>query len=300
MLLPTILEPANRLLTRSQAKHQLGIGENNIVILSIARAEKYRTVDGVNFAEAHIQLLKKYSQCLLIVVGAGDSNEDWSAAFHQTGGRIHILKQTKDTAVYYQAADIYVDSFPFVSITSLLEAGSFGIPLVTRYPYSSDACQILGADMPGLTGNLIRARDIEEYTAMLSNLVEDAEGRQSLGEATRCTIEKSHWGENWQRLLEDVYYRAVTLPRINTSSGVATEMILDEPDVFLPSVNGTENRQIMHWHLPLLPLNHRLYWWLNLVRQYGLRNNPPNLLISEGLRSRYYQLRSILHTIMSN
>ncbi len=297
MLLPTILEPANRTLTRSEAKRQLGIDESNIVLLSIARAEKYRTADGVNFAEAHVQLLERYSQCILIVIGPGDSNEDWSAAVQQTGERIHIHRQTKDTAIYYQAADIYVDSFPFVSITSLLEAGSLGIPLVSRYPYSSDACQILGADMPGLTGNLIRAKDLEEYTSVLSSLVEDEESRRSRGRATKSKIEQTHWGENWQRLLDNVYYRAATLPRINTSPGLISEMILDEPDILMPRVYGVENRQIMHWHLPLLPLNHRLYCWFNLVAKHGFRKNPPNLLISEGLRSRYYNLRSVLHAM---
>lgn len=300
MLLPIILEPACRILTQSEAKRQLDIDENQIVLLSIARAEKYRTIDGVNFAQAHVELLKKYSQCILIVVGAGDSNEDWSTAIEATAGRIRVLGQTKDTAVYYQAADIYVDSFPFVSNTSLLEAGSFGIPLVSRYPYPSDACQILGADMPGLTGNLIRATDLEQYTAVLSDLVEDEAGRHSRGAATRSAIEQNHWGEDWQHRLEDVYYRAVSLPRVKMGSGSATEMILDEPDVFLPSVNGVENRQVLHWHLPLLPLKHRLYWWLMLVKKYGLRHNPPNLLIAEGLRSRYYNLRSSLKSLISN
>ncbi len=299
MLLPTILEPANRVLTKSEAKHKLNVGEDNVLLLSIARTEKYKTIDGINFAEAHVQLLKRYSQCILIVIGAGDSTEDWSKAIQETGGRIQILGQTKDTAVYYQAADIYVDSFPFVSNTSLLEAGSFGVPLVSRYPYPSDACQVLGADMPGLTGNLIRVRNLEEYTVVLSNLVENEKFRLEKGEATRASIEKNHWGENWQRQLDDVYNCAVTLPRINTNLYSVTEMFLDEPDVFLPSVNGKDNRQIMHWHLPLLPLSHRLYWWFGLVRKYGIHNNPLNLLIAEGLRSRYYKFRSIINSIIS-
>jgi Glycosyl transferases group 1 len=172
MLLPTILEPLN-------------IDPSKTVLLSIARASKYRTVDETNFAEAHVQLLKQHEQAILIVIGPGSSNEDWTAAIQEVNGRISVHQETSETSIFYQAADIYVDSFPFVSITSLLEAGSFGVPLVTRYPYTSDACATLGADMPGLSGNLIRVSTLEEYTTSLSRLIEDDDYRLSLGEATK-------------------------------------------------------------------------------------------------------------------
>lgn len=292
VLLPTILSPTHRELSRSEAKQQLGIDENSVMLLSIARAVKYRTVDGISFADAHVPLLKRHKQAILVVIGPGDSDEDWSAAIEQTQGRIRVLGETGDTAVFYQAADIYVDSFPFVSITSILEAGSYGVPSVSRYPYSSDACGVLGADMPGLTGNLIRVRDLQEYTAVLSRLVEDEEFRLSLGETTRSKIAATHWGSNWQRTLNDVYSYAATIPRVSATSNSMDEMFLGEPDVFLPSVNKTDIHIVMHWHMPLMPLEQRLRLWLSLVKKHGFRNNPLNVLLPERLRSRYYLLRS--------
>ena len=293
MLLPTILEPLQRTLSRSEAKQLLGIDQNFILLLSIARAAKYRTVDGMSFADAHVQLLKQHQQAILIVVGPGNSNEDWSEAIRQVDGRIQVYGETKDTAVFYQAADIYVDSFPFVSITSLLEAGSFGVPLVSRYPYSSDACATLGADMPGLSGNLIRVRDIDEYTVVLSRLIEDQNWRLSLGQTTKSKIEAIHWGQGWQNALNKVYHQAVTLP-VLPSLAAGEKVSLNEPDVFLPSVNGIEINKIMQSHLPYMPFRHRLLMWLNMVRRYGLRNNPPNALIAGRFRARFYTLRSRL------
>jgi hypothetical protein len=293
MLLPTILEPLQRTLSRSEAKQLLGIDQNCTLLLSIARAAKYRTVDGSSFADAHVELLKQHKQAVLIVIGPGNS-EDWSEAINQVDGRIRVYGETKDTAIFYQAADIYVDSFPFVSITSLLEAGSFGVPLVSRYPYSSDACATLGADMPGLSGNLIRVKDIDEYTVALSRLIEDQNFRLSLGQATKSKIEVNHWGESWQNALDKVYHQAVTLPIVAPPSASVDEVSLNEPDVFLPSVNGIEINKIMQSHLPYMPFRHRLFLWLDMVRRYGLRNNPPNALISGRFRARFYTLRSRL------
>ncbi len=291
LVLPTILEPACRELSRSQAKQQLGIDPHSVMLLSIARSVKFRTVDGVSFADAHVELLKRYKQAILVVIGAGNINEDWSTAIEQSQGRILVLGETKDTAAYYQAADIYVDSFPFVSITSILEAGSYGVPAVSRYPYPSDSCGVLGSDMPGLAGNLIRVRDLQEYTTVLSGLVEDEEYRLSLGEATRSKIAATHWGSNWQSALNELYAYVAALPRKTAMLDSVDEMSLGEPDIFLPSVNQTDIKTVMHWHMPLMPFPQRLRLWLNLVKKYGFRHNPLNILMSEGWRSRYYLWR---------
>lgn len=294
LVLPTILEPISRQLSRLEAKQQIGLDPNSILLLSIARSVKYKTVGEVNFAEAHVTLLNKYPNAILIVIGAGDSGEDWSEAIAKTQDRIRVLAETKDTAIFYQAADIYVDSFPFVSITSLLEAGSYGVPLVSRYPYDSDNCGVLGSDMPGLADNLIRVRDIEEYTQVLAELVEDETFRLSLGETTRSKIAANHWGENWQQILESVYHQASTVSRQTIIPDGVTEMSLGEPDVFLPSVNHTEIYTVIHWHLSLMPLRQRLILWLSLVKQYGYQQNPLNSLLPEKLRSHYYSWRSII------
>ncbi|MDV2996530.1 MAG: hypothetical protein N4J56_006184 [Chroococcidiopsis sp. SAG 2025] len=68
-------------------------------------------------------------------------------------------------------------------------------------------------------------------------------------------------------------------------------MSLGEPDLFLPSVNQTDIKTVMHWHMPLMPFKQRLQLWFRLVKKYGFRNNPLNVLLPEKLRSRYYLLR---------
>ncbi|BAY31545.1 family 2 glycosyl transferase [Nostoc carneum NIES-2107] len=297
LLLPTIVEPNHRVVSRQEAKKLLGLPENSVVLLSMARALKYKTMDEISYADAHVPLLEKYPQAILVVVGSGN-RQDWSNAIQQTKGRIILHPQREDTDIFYQAADIYVDSFPFVSITSLLEAGTYGIPLVSRYPYSSDACEILGADMPGLTGNLIHVRDIEEYTAVLSRLVEDEEYRLTLGEATRKKIVDTHTANQWQRFLENLYHLAATVPRVKKSSLAIDQMFIGEPDIYIPSVHGMnfDIDSLMKFHLTLLPIKER---WSQLFRlakkpsfyNEGDRLSPFKYLLPEWL---LYRIRKII------
>ncbi|OKH53127.1 glycosyl transferase family 1 [Calothrix sp. HK-06] len=300
MLLPTVLEPASRVLSRKEAKRKLGIDENSILLLSIARADKYKTIDGVSFADAHLPLLKQNDRAILLVIGPGE-RENWSKAIEQTQGRIRVLGQTENTAIFYQAADIYVDSFPFVSITSLLEAGSYGVPLVNRFNYS-DACEIMAADMPGLNGNLICVRDLQEYTAVLSRLIEDEELRLSLGEATKRKIVETHMGSNWLHSLENVYTHAVTLPRINFRAVATDKMFLGEPDLFYHRIFDSEGETSadlsLAMYLRFLPLDERLRFWTKLVKKYSFRGGRLNLWLGTWLPESslhyYSRLRSFL------
>jgi glycosyltransferase involved in cell wall biosynthesis len=294
MLLPTVLEPACRKFSRAEAKRQLGIDEDSVLLLSIARAPKYRTIDDVNFAGAHVQLLNQYDQAILIVIGPSDS-EDWSIAIEQVQGRIKVLGQTEETATFYQAADIYVDSFPFVSITSLLEAGSYGVPLVSRFPYS-DACEIFGADMPGLTGNLIRVQNLKEYTEALSRLIEDEEFRLSIGDATRKKIEEIHIGSSWLRSLGDLYLRAITRPKIAMKSTVMDQIFTGEPDVFLPQAYGTKYdlEETLISRFKFMPFDERFHLITQLSKKYSWRYRI-GLLLPASFLSCYSRLRDLLH-----
>ena len=99
------------------------------------------------------------------MVGAGE-RPDWTAAVERTNGRIVTYPERAGTSVLYDAADIYVDSFPAVSITSLLEAGSLGIPLVTRDPFG-EASTIWAPTHRADRGTWFGARDLHGRAAAL-------------------------------------------------------------------------------------------------------------------------------------
>ncbi len=145
LLLPLCLEPGGRIDSRAQAKRLLGLPNSSIVILTIARSSKFRPVGGQSFADALMPVLRADPRVHLVAVGPGGT-EDWSAAMAQVPGRIITHPERPDTRSFLEAADIYLDSFPFPSITSLFEAGLFGLPLVTRAAFGP-GCEIMEAEL---------------------------------------------------------------------------------------------------------------------------------------------------------
>ena len=124
LLLPICLDPRHR----SDARRALGFPAESQVILTVARAVKFRSLGGLSFADAFVPVLTENPHALLVIIGPGGS-VDWSAAEAAVPGQILAFPERIDTATFYEAADVYADSFPFSSNTSLLEAGLRGVPL---------------------------------------------------------------------------------------------------------------------------------------------------------------------------
>lgn len=273
-LLPTLVAEGRRSNSRAEAKRKLGLSDNSVVLLSVARKLKFRTVDGVSYAAAHLPILEKYENAVLITVGSG-VQEDWTDDIRRAQGRIIALAEQEKPHLYFEAADIYVDSYPFVSNTSLLEAGCYGLPLVSRYPFPQ-GCEVLGADMPGLTGTLIRAETLDDYRGALSRLIEDVEYRLELGAETRKNIMAAHAGATWQQSLEDLYTRVSGMPRNDAPCCANDEMRIDELDMFMPHVHNCmadgrapDVQDLVRSRLRLMPLEQRIRQWHALNRERG-------------------------------
>jgi hypothetical protein len=291
VLLPIIVDPPQRVFSRTEAKKKIGIPEDSILILSIARSIKYKTIDGISFADAHVPVLKQYEQAFLVVVGAGH-RADWFNAIEQTQGRIIVYPEREDTDIFHQAADIYVDSFPFVSTTSTLEAAGYGVPLVSRFPYS-DKSLILGNDMPGLKNNLICIKNLQEYTLILSKLIEDENLRLSLGEVTSRKVREIHTEDYWQKVLQKIYAHTMTISRVIPTSDPIDQINIGEPDILIPHLHGWSNiflDSATQARLHMIPLAHRLKLWFRLVKKYGLRHRIM-LLMPQKAKSIYSILK---------
>lgn len=292
-LLPTIVEPRRRRHARPAAKRALGIPDDAILLLSVARSAKFATFQGRTFLDAHMATLRAHPRAHLLIVGAGD-RADWRAAIAAMGGRIRSLPEQRDVALPFEAADIYVDAYPFVSITSLLEAGLYGVPLVSR-SVVSQASEIFWADAPGLEEVLLRASSVDEYGAILSRLIADPEGRAALGVATAARIARLHSPEAWRRQLDDVYRRCLATPRRPVPDGARDRIGLDEPDIWVPSIHGRDI-QLRHEYLKrlrALPLPASAACLMELLRQgrvdwRGVATHAP-LLVPEWLACRFFR-----------
>ncbi len=202
-ILPIPLAYSPPSVTSAQAKRALGYEEEVVLLLTIASPFKYSAPGQIAFLDLVTPVLAKLAQAVLIAVGP-DSKGAWRSASIRTNGRIVPLGTRWDNDLLYAAADVYLDSVPFSSTTSLLEAGSQGVPLL-GYSLPNPALGLLGPGAPGLDNAMELANDAESYRILLARLISDAEFRHRSGQRVQTQILSLHTGSNWIRAVHDLY-----------------------------------------------------------------------------------------------
>jgi glycosyltransferase involved in cell wall biosynthesis len=207
-LLPIPIDLPERSPSRIEAREALGLDAGAVVALSVAASYKFEPRGGPDFIDTVIPVLTRMPNLTLLAVGPSPQGR-WAAAEIRSVGRLRALGVRTDLDLLYRAADFYLDSFPFCSLTSLLEAGSYGLPLVTLGGHPG--AEILGADLMGLEEVLLVADRPDAYAQSIVALAEDGYARGQLGERTRQCVGAVSSGEGWLRQLESVYAAAVAL-----------------------------------------------------------------------------------------
>lgn len=277
VMVPTIVEPAVRTRSREQAKRELGLPEDCVLLFSAARGMKYRSVNGRSFADTHVELMQRNPNALFYVLGAGDP-PDWREACAAAGGRIKPLPESPHTKLYFEAADIYVDSFPFVSSTSMMEAAGLGAPLVSRF-YGPKQARIFAINHPGIDAPTLHGASEAEYIAHLERLIAEPELRAHKGEEARQSVLHYHTPPSWLDFVEQAYRKAIELPPIDPRAHLADAgeetFSNGEPDRRLYEIFGYHCDPlpgVLNTYLGLLPMRERLAQWSELRRAGAFRN----------------------------
>jgi hypothetical protein len=288
ILLPTLAESVTRTRTREEAKKELGIAPETVLLVSAARGPKFRTMHGVTYADIHADVLRKHENAVLIAVGAGEP-ADWGPVREAVGGRLRSTPELPNPKVYFEAADIYVDSYPFVSSTSLMEAAGYGLPLVTIFT-APQAARIFGINHVALVGNTMQASSFDEYRSMLSQLISDRDLRERLGGAARDAVRREHNLPGWKNWLENVYARALELPALDNRPMLEAveQPSLGEPDIRHEDIFGGTwpTMRVVKSYIGMLPPHQHLAHWSEIRRQggFGGAGEAANYLIPEWLR----------------
>jgi hypothetical protein len=209
--LPIPLMHAERKLSRADAKAKLGLAPDTVVLLSVGTGFKYARVGGPGFLDVLWPVMARHDNAVLMVVGPR-STGDWAVAEEATGGRIVPMGPRYDTASLFEAADVYLDSFPFTSPTAALEAGTYGLPLIAFCPRRGDA-RVLCPGAPGLDETMWRETEVGAYQRAVERFIADVDLRAQYGERARRTIEDHHMGSEWAAHLAGVYRAAATVSR---------------------------------------------------------------------------------------
>lgn len=202
-IVPIPLGNVGRQLDKQEARKALGIAPGARVLLTIASPFKYRSRGRLGFLDLVKPVLKECPECLLFAVGPKAEGE-WLAASRETDGRIRALGKVWNNEALVAAADIYLDSVPFASITSVLEAGTHGIP-VLGFRAPDDELGLFSAGAPGLTDTMIMASDAASYRAALRKLSFDLQERSTKGAVLQSRILALHSGSGWLNAIQLAY-----------------------------------------------------------------------------------------------
>lgn len=280
-VLPIPMIAPNAKSDQAEAKRALGYGTETVLLLTIAMPFKYSFPGRTGFLDLVTPVLEQCSNAVLLAVGP-ESSGAWQEASARTNGRIQALGVRWDNDVLYAAADIYLDSHPFSSITSILEAGLLGKPVLAGDSGSPDL-MLLGPGTPGLDGVIWQAADIGIYQGMLERLIRDAKLRQCCGDQVREKILSLHAGDGWLKAVNGIYDKLAAAT--GNKCLVETEDVfksgeLDEAvrRLYAHTPPGNFRRQLQYY-LGGLPYTARLSA-LRSLRKRGFDIHPLNLLPS--------------------
>jgi hypothetical protein len=221
--LPLVLLP--RTMSIADAKQALGIAPDHVVLLTVASDYKFESRKPPSFFDLVVPAVEQEKSTTLIAVGPGDSGL-WNEANKLTAGRVRPLGVLRDPAPYRDAADIYLDSTPFASITSLLESAALATPCLAylggREPGSPSV-----SDPPLVVDAILRAQDPAEYRRLLLRLISEPAFRAEVGAGLASQVREAHSTDRWLARLQDVYKQLASVDRIErpvaaTTAPVAT------------------------------------------------------------------------------
>lgn len=200
-LLPLPLEsPDIKNQNKKMIRKQLGIDENAIVLLTIATPYKFTTFGEIHYIDLLKMVLDKNKNTVAIVIGP-DNVGKWKKANEDTDGRILPLGMQNDIGQYYCISNIYIDSYMFGSITSALDGGIHGLPIVALENSNNKTLSFNDMSTEGLNKKLTSS---EDFLNCVNILINNAEYRDQKGQETSGKIKKDHIHE-WNGYLDIIY-----------------------------------------------------------------------------------------------
>lgn len=297
-VVPRPLRPAERSRARDEAKRALGIAPEQVLLVTAADGTKYRPVSAPGFLDLVVPVVERHDDVLLHAAGPPE-DAAWRAAAERTGGRVRALGPLPDVRLLQEAADVYLDSYPFSSLTSLLEAGSLGVPAIT-FRGHPDACAVLGADTRGVDEWLVRAADAGAYASALEALIADPAGRRERGARMERAIRETHTGDGWLAAVEELYALAAEAEAPAPARAVApqagpldvlVDRVMTETGFAQGALGATRE------HLALLPARERVAAWRDLTR--AGRRPPSGHVVPEWTLARLRRYREAARGLTS-
>jgi hypothetical protein len=226
--LPIPLNLSQRVMTLKDAKQALGIAPDHVVLLTVAAEYKFESRRSPGFLDLLVPVIEEQESTTLLAVGPADAGV-WHKANKLTAGHIRPLGTLPDPALYRYAADIYLDSTPCASITSLLESAALGTPCLA-YVGGKDPGSPTVSDPPLVADAILRAEDPAEYRRLLLRLICEPEFRAEVGAGLASQVQAAHSADRWLARLEKVYEKLATMERVGRPAAATTAFMAEGLD----------------------------------------------------------------------
>jgi hypothetical protein len=198
------------------ARERLGIPSGACVLLTVASAYKYTPLGSWNFFELAAQALDRQASAFLLAVGPSSDGE-WRRLGERFPGRVLAAGETTELGPLFDAADVYVDSLPFCSLTSSLEASRRGLAV---HRYANRSAPLMSNDDPAFAARAAAAASLD-YVEELVGLISDPRRRADLAAAQSLAVEAIHCSARWDDTLAGLAVRHATHSVSPPSSGAA-------------------------------------------------------------------------------
>lgn len=271
---------------RAEARTALGIPADVRVVATAADTYKYAAAGGETLLDILLPALREVAGTQLHAAGPTPDGA-WSVLGEHGLGRAWGL--LPDVHTFLEAADLYVDSYPFSSLTSMLEAAAMGTPVLTLRP-GGDELGVLGADTPELDDDLVVAGSGDELASEVTRLLRDDAARAALGASTGAAVHRHHgdgaWAEAVGKVLDapPVSGPASAPRRAPRRTGELDRRLL----LMMANGVGQGLTGTLETMAPQLPWGRRVETAARLARQGTLR---PALLLPAGAANRLRRLR---------
>jgi len=193
---------------RNTAKARLNLPDDCQLALTVASSYKFNSVGEMDYVKLHLPLLDRCPRLRILVVGPSRNNKYWKDSARLTEGRIQAVGIQNDLSDYLAAADVYLDSTPFGSLTSLLEAGLAEVPCCSWRPHQSSILACDDVSFDGLR-YAVTYESCEEYWEQVLAYLDDPAIATSASQELQASIIKHHINDGWRATLNEAYLLAL-------------------------------------------------------------------------------------------
>ncbi len=204
---PGVIRPVP--IGRDEARSRVGLSDAGPVVLFAGRLTAIKRID--RLVAAFAMVLERIPKATLVVVGAGDQEDELSAMSEPLGDRVRLMGWRSDLQPFYESADVAVltsdnEGMP----VTLIEASMAGVPCVTTDVGS--AREVVSDRETGFVVELTP----EAVAVGLVALLEDPDLARRMGQRARERAELLFGDE---RLAEDhrrLYRRLLARPDVGS------------------------------------------------------------------------------------